>query len=624
LRVAAAPRFMVILGASGAGKSSFLRAGLLPRLMRDDRHFLPLPVLRPNRAAITGDSGLLPALETALEKGAIATSRADIRAAIEGGARSLRPLLARLADEAGTVLGAADADAKPPTLVLPIDQGEELFLAEGTSEAGNLLQILRGLVEEDQPPLIVLVTIRSDTYDHLQTAPELAGIIQQTLSLPPMPRGAYQTVIEGPAARLRESDRPLIIEPALTAALLADIEAGGGLDALPLLAFTLERLYLEYGGRRKLTLADYDSLGRIKGSIETAVERALATADSNPKIPRDMAARHALMRRGLVPWLAGIDPVTKRPRRRVARLAEIPRESQALLELLLEQRLLSTDISSETHEVTIEPAHEALLRQWGLLQAWLAEDFTVLTALERIKQASRDWAENRKEGSWLAHSGRRLEEADQIELRQDLAAQLEPIDRAYLAACRAAFVRARIWRRSLAVVGLSGAVVVVGVLALLVFVMSRDLEDRRWAEHVSGNAIGEWMSLLAQNTSSMRYEDLRKFASETSNQYRPRGDLIDDGPGFWQSIWDVLKRGNRTALAQSEIYKRLMQTGDEMRKWNSEGDLIRALIFYQQAREIIAPLRKADPGNDEWKDALSMVEDKIGDVRALLRMGGHM
>ncbi len=59
LREATPPRLLVILGASGAGKSSFLRAGLLPRLSRDDRNFLPLPVIRPERAAINGETGLL-------------------------------------------------------------------------------------------------------------------------------------------------------------------------------------------------------------------------------------------------------------------------------------------------------------------------------------------------------------------------------------------------------------------------------------------------------------------------------------------------------------------------------------------------------------------------------------
>ena len=62
LREVAPPRLLVILGASGAGKSSFLRAGILPRLARDDRHFLPLPIVRPERAAISGETGLVAAL----------------------------------------------------------------------------------------------------------------------------------------------------------------------------------------------------------------------------------------------------------------------------------------------------------------------------------------------------------------------------------------------------------------------------------------------------------------------------------------------------------------------------------------------------------------------------------
>ena len=65
LRDAAPPRALVILGASGAGKSSFMRAGILPRLKRDDRNFLVLPIVRPEHAAISGETGLLRALESA-------------------------------------------------------------------------------------------------------------------------------------------------------------------------------------------------------------------------------------------------------------------------------------------------------------------------------------------------------------------------------------------------------------------------------------------------------------------------------------------------------------------------------------------------------------------------------
>jgi hypothetical protein len=90
LRDAAPPRFLVVLGASGAGKSSYLRAGVLPKLARDDRHFLPLPVVRPEHAAINGDSGLLRALERAFADQGVTIARADIRTAISGGAATLR------------------------------------------------------------------------------------------------------------------------------------------------------------------------------------------------------------------------------------------------------------------------------------------------------------------------------------------------------------------------------------------------------------------------------------------------------------------------------------------------------------------------------------------------------
>jgi hypothetical protein len=180
-----------------------------------------------------------------------------------------------------------------------------------------------------------------------------------------------------------------------------------------------------------LTLNHYETLGRIGGSIEAAIARAFKVADSDARIPRDRQARLTLLRRGLIPWLAGIDPDTKAPRRRVARLSEIPAEARPLIDLLVEQRLLSTDVAEDTKEVTVEPAHEALLRQWGLLQEWLAEDTGLLMALDGIKRGARDWAANAKAASWLAQSGDRLRATERLLSRPDLAANLEPTDRDY-------------------------------------------------------------------------------------------------------------------------------------------------------------------------------------------------
>jgi hypothetical protein len=96
--------------------------------------------------------------------------RAEIRKAIEAGAPAVRSLLQKLIERPFISRAIHRAEVRPPVIVLAIDQGEELFLTSGASESSSLLNLLRDLLSHDHPALLVIITIRSDAYEQLQTS----------------------------------------------------------------------------------------------------------------------------------------------------------------------------------------------------------------------------------------------------------------------------------------------------------------------------------------------------------------------------------------------------------------------------------------------------------------------
>ena len=411
-------QLFVILGASGAGKSSLLRAGLWPRLKRDDRHFLPLPVIRPARNAITGPQGLGESVRDAFEQLGQKKNRSDVISAIAQ-PHGLDGLLRELQTLAQEQLG---SDAAPPTIVLSIDQGEELFNKDGREEAQRLLTVLgealTQTIETDhitlaaQQHLLAVVAIRSDTYEQLQVASALSAVKHNPFNLKPLGREEFKAVIEGPAHVMTTTGYALVIEAELTAQLLEDAV---GLDALPQLAFILEQLYLLYGSDGDLTLDEYYKLGGLKGSIHAAITAAFEDPGRAPAIPVSPEDRDCILRKAFVPFLVTIDQETEKPTRRVARWDELPPESYPLLERLIDARLLSRDkrvnLEPGVEQVVIEVSHEALTRHWEQLKQWISDDRAFLLWQHRLNVTMREW-ERKKRSPYLLLRGLPLRESE--------------------------------------------------------------------------------------------------------------------------------------------------------------------------------------------------------------------
>ncbi|BBX17592.1 hypothetical protein CRI77_24635 [Mycolicibacterium duvalii] len=409
MRVAAIDALLVILGPSGSGKSSFLRAGLLPRLRREDRRFVLMDIVRPERNALTGTSGFAAALAgTRRQFDLPAAALGDIKQrcavgdvdAVAGWMSEIRQAAARRLLDRDT----GEAAVSAPTLVLPLDQAEELFGADTGPSAEGFLRLLAGVAEimnADDLGLVVTATIRTDRYEVMQTHPALAGLGTVLFDeLKPMPPTQFKEVITGPAARATESGRPLQVAPDLVDRLLAD--SAEGADTLPILALTLSRLYVDYGGTGELTLRSYENLGGMRRVVQTEIDEVLS------RDPQQRAAELSALRAAFIPWLATINADSDQPMRRVARWADLPAESRPLIDALVAKRLMVKD--NRDGQVVVEVALESLLRQWDELAGWLRDERKDLKDADDLERAAAAWSGNDHNPSWLLE-GSRLAEA---------------------------------------------------------------------------------------------------------------------------------------------------------------------------------------------------------------------
>jgi WD40 repeat protein len=538
-------RMLVILGASGSGKSSFFRAGLWPRLKRDDRTWLPLPTIRPERAVISGKYGLVQALHQVLSdtqfvdeirKRGLPRSRAEIEDFIDKTEDGLIKIFAALRDIA-QVAGLSGETTPPPTVVLAVDQGEELFNEDGRDEARRFIEILTGTLKTDPHALAILV-MRSDSFPQLQTEARLADLSKDTFTLDMMLEGSYRAVIEGPARLVQPN--PLKIDPQLTDALLQDVS---GQDALPLLAFTLAHLYENYATDNELNLADYEKLGRLKGMIATTVREAFDDGVAKGDLPKDAEAQLALARKAFIPHLARVNPAGQFVRR-IATRAEIPTEARPLIDRFAERRLLIRDrrrILGADVEV-IEVAHEAMLREWRELHDALLEEREFLVAKGQLEGDLAEWRatpERRKAGALLA--GNKLLRAREwlIKRPQDLSVE----ECQFIEASRDQEFRQHRARRRVAIAGFI-AISVALVVATVAFFNAREqtkiAESEKEKAQDANRKVGE-VQQLARYTSDIGMKPQQSLLLSVR-----AASLSKDGPEGTLTAVDGLRQQLRT------------------------------------------------------------------------------
>jgi WD40 repeat protein len=438
-----------ITGASGSGKSSLLRAGILPRLRRE-RGWVCLRAFRPGADPLLnfsmaiaesfsecGEARSAGGIRDELLKAWIEVQKsktADPSAA----ERRLHDRLEQMFDPLRTRLDRPNA-----TVLISLDQAEELVLAVGQS-GDALADYLRASLCTLPPApenlhatrnILVVLTVRTDALPALQASPHFKGFLARFADLRPVPMYRFSAAIEGPPARYG-----VAIEPGLVEAMIDDAP---GEDALPLLAFALQRLWKQYSAEKTLRRLGYETLGKLPGLISDAAERALRGArpeDDVPLLPSVVADFERRAARTFVPPLAQVTDSGSTVRR-VARLSKFDQAALDLLENFVAWRLLVKKTGTDPASATIEVAHEAIFRSWPRLRIWIDQEKARLQTLRDIEDAARAWNLQQRRSAYLDHRGQRLKQAQDLLEIEDFALQAGDVERDYLNACRKAQIK---------------------------------------------------------------------------------------------------------------------------------------------------------------------------------------
>ncbi len=367
-------RVLVVGGASGSGKSSVMRAGLVPALQRGalaNSETWKLEVMTPGQRPFDE-------LHYRLERW---TGRP---LAVSSGDLSQTPQLARRLFDEALDEQEQDGRSRAPTHVLCIDQFEEVFTQMPDPESSaRFVDALAAMVDPVDSRLRLLLGVRADFYGRCSQLGWLAQrITDNQVLVGPMSRDGMRRAIEEPArmAGLR-------IESGLIDAVLDD--AGDGAGTLPLISHALVETWTRRDGNA-LTLDAFRTAGGVAGAIAQSAD---ALFEESLDVEQQTLARRLFLRL-VTPGEGTTD--TRRP----MPLVELdrspsPRALRDVVDLFVEARLLSVS------DTTVEIAHEALISGWPRLSEWIETERDNLKIQQRIGQAARDWDEGDRDGDLL-------------------------------------------------------------------------------------------------------------------------------------------------------------------------------------------------------------------------------
>lgn len=375
-------RFLALIGPSGSGKSSLVRAGMIPALRRGE-------VLGSREwfySTMIPSDDPFRELTEALLRVAI-SAPADWGNMLRKSPQGLFKLLNLILPNDGS------------ELLLFIDQFEEVFtLGDDEDRRDLFLANLWYAATQENSRLRLIITLRADFYDRPLHYPEFGQLLKEhTEVVLPLNLQELEAAILGPAGRVG-----LLVDPALTNAVLNDVHNQPG--ALPLLQYALTEMYERRQGQR-LGYDEYVEIGGISGAL---AQRAHEIFFSRLNTEEQDLARKLFLR------LVSIDANGTATRRRVL-WSEIMTgvDDSEMLENVInafsQHRLLTIDRDQATRSPTVEVAHEALISAWEQLQQWIEQNRAALQKRQELRIEVDRWLSNQRDKSYLAAGSRLIE-----------------------------------------------------------------------------------------------------------------------------------------------------------------------------------------------------------------------